>query len=161
MFKTLTTVAFATILAIPLYAANLPMTMATGTLSPTCEFSNTVTGTITYDEATERFVASGGTPSTVDIFYRNMSSITVVSDGTLGSNTNAFDSVDYTAGNSTLGATPVLNDTGSGPLHGVVTLTNAETEETLSILPTADVKSTIRVTQNTAYATNFIVTCVQ
>ena len=143
-------------------AEDLPMNMTTGALASTCSFSNPVTGAITYNEASDTFQAAGGTPSTIDIFYRNMSTVSVVSTGALGAQSDAFDAMDYTAGTSTLGAAAVLNVGVATNLAGEVTLVDtAELTETLTILPDAAVKDSVSVEQNTSYAAVFTVTCVE
>lgn len=143
-------------------AADLSMDLTTGTLSPTCTFSNAVVGSLAYSEGAGKFQATGGTASTIDIFYRNMSSISVINAGNMGGTSAAYDGVDYIAGTSAFGATPVLNTGVASALAGEVTLNNTvEATETLSLLPDLDVKPAVTVAQNTTYSTTFLVTCVQ
>lgn len=140
-------------------AEEVTQNIEVGALTPTCTFSNTVVGTLVYDENTDTFAVAGGSPSSVDVFYRNMDVIQIVNDGTLGSITDAYSSADYQNASTALGTTSFTN---TGPLTAQATLTpNVDGNETLTIAPTLTKATGVLLSQNTTYTTSYTVTCIE
>ena len=154
------------------HAEDLFIGANSGTLPAKCTFSNKSNGTLNYSTSNVAFVSSGGGTSaaSVDIAYRNMTNITIISDGVISevspavNHADKINNINYANASSKLGSTLVSNN-GINNLRGDVTPQAGEATETLTILPTAMfihagfAADTLKT--NKDYSFKFVVTCVE
>jgi fermentation-respiration switch protein FrsA (DUF1100 family) len=136
---------------------DMSITLNATNLATSCSFAGPLTGSMDYDEPNGQFVGTG-TPATMDITYRSLSTITVTNDGVFDGELGAITAIDY--GASTFGTTAI---TDNGNLTGTFSLVSdgALTIDTLTIDPdTIDVAVT-EIQDIGAYPIAFTVTCLE
>ena len=154
------------------HAEDLFIEANSGTLPSTCTFSGKSNGTLEYNTGLKAFVGggAGAGPASVDIFYRNMTNITIISDGVISevgptvNHADMINNIDYASAQSKLGSTLVSNN-GINNLRGDVTPQAGEATETLTVMPTSMfinagfAANTLKTNKN--YLFKFVVTCVE
>lgn len=139
---------------------SMSQTLNVTTLATSCSFAGPLTGSMPYDEPNAQFTSVGGTAATMDITYRELTTLNIVNDGVFDSKAGAITEIDYTG--STFDGTAFVNGA-AGSLAASATLTPAGTLVigTLSLLPTSIDVALSQIDDYGAYPTSFTVTCVE
>jgi len=138
----------------------MSQTLNVTTLATSCSFTGPITGSMPYDEPNAQFTSVGGTPATMDITYRELTTLTIVNDGVFDGTAGAITDIDYTG--STFDGVAFVNGA-SGSLAATATLTPSGqlVIGTLSLLPTSIDVALSEIDDYGAYPTSFTVTCVE
>ena len=138
----------------------MSQTLSVTTLATSCSFSVPVTGTMPYDEPNAQFTSVGGTAATMNITYRELTTLNIVNDGVFDGKSDAITDIDYTG--TTFDGNAFTNGA-TGSLAASVTLTSSGALQIgeLSLLPTSMDVALAQIDDYGNYPTSFTVTCVE